>query len=91
MITTPRSREDIKRLEFDDELEMFMRNMEGQARVRSYFRDLRNENSMISLLESVLCLPGDVIECGVFRGMSLRQIGMTLSEKSSRQTVVWTR
>ncbi len=82
MITTPRSREDIKRLEFDDELEMFMRNMEGQARVRSYFRDLRNENSMISLLESVLCLPGDVIECGVFRGMSLRQIGMTLSEKA---------
>lgn len=39
-------------------------------------------DSMISLLESTLHLPGDVIECGVYRGGSLMKIARTLKDKA---------
>jgi hypothetical protein len=76
----PRSREDRKRLDADDEIDRFLLSESGRTRVRGYFEDLSSQDSMVSLLKSTLELPGDVIECGVFRGMSLRRIGLVLSE-----------
>lgn len=87
MQPVPRSREDRKRLDADDEIDRFLLTESGRARVRSYFSDLSSQDSMISLLQSTLQLPGDVIECGVFRGMSLRRIGLELAEHAPNKTV----
>ncbi len=43
---------------------------------------------MIGLLESTLRLPGKVIECGVYRGNSLRMICRTLAESSPEKRIL---
>ena len=49
----------------------------------AYWQQLKSEcekSSLISLLEKALMLPGDVIECGVFRGNSIRRIARQTKE-----------
>lgn len=45
------------------------------------------ESSLIALLEEALTLPGDVIECGVYRGRSLRRIAKTVKDIAPDRTV----
>ncbi len=87
MKPVPRSREDRKRLQADDEIDGYLKSEAGRQRVKSYFADLNRADSMIALLESTLKLPGDVIECGVFRGMSLRRIGLMLAEQAPQKSI----
>ncbi len=44
---------------------------------------------MIALLERALALDGDVIECGVFRGGSLRTICKTVRDTVGRRKTVF--
>jgi O-methyltransferase len=79
MFVSPKTR---KRIEADDEIDFFLATEAGQARVRSYYYDKCHESSMISLFESAVHLPGDVIECGVFRGDSMKQLGLRMTDLS---------
>ncbi|MEK6215931.1 MAG: TylF/MycF family methyltransferase, partial [Boseongicola sp.] len=45
------------------------------------------ESSLIALLEDALKSPGDVIECGVYRGASLRRIAKTVKDIAPDRTV----
>lgn len=42
---------------------------------------------MIALLETTLRLPGDVIECGVFRGGSVQKIARTVMDHAPQKTI----
>ncbi len=60
---------------------------EGRAR---YWNELVAQcanRSLVGLLESTLSLPGDVIECGVFRGASLQQMACALKESGSQKCI----
>lgn len=55
-----------------------------------YWRALADEcaeSSLIALLEEALALPGDVIECGVYRGRSLRRIAKTVKDIAPDRTI----
>ena len=74
-----------KRLEQDRQIDKLLKTPDGQAH---YWNQLKNEcqsSSMISLLESTLHLPGDVIECGVYRGRSVTRIGRILAEQAAEK------
>ena len=45
------------------------------------------ESSLIHQLEHALKLPGDIAECGVYRGASLRRIAKTVKEQAPEKTV----
>ena len=69
---------DVKRMLADQEIDLMLSSVEGRKAFDEVIRHRCDESSLISLLEQVLHLPGDVIECGVFRGASLWNIGHTL-------------
>lgn len=74
-----------KRLEQDQQIDKLLKTPDGQSH---YWNQLKSEcqsSSMISLLESTLHLPGDVIECGVYRGRSVTRIGRTLAEQAAEK------
>jgi len=54
---------------------------EGRSRFWNSLGEDCSKSSMISLLETTLGLDGDVIECGVFRGRSLRLICKTCRDR----------
>jgi hypothetical protein len=57
------------------------RQLQSPAEKRKYWDDLARQcrrEARIQLLESTLHLPGDIVECGVYRGQSLFQIGYTV-------------
>ena len=58
---------------------------------QKYWRELADEcerSSLIQLLKDTLTLEGDVIECGVFRGASLRMICKTVKDAGVNKTVL---
>ncbi|MFP6603220.1 MAG: TylF/MycF/NovP-related O-methyltransferase [Pirellulaceae bacterium] len=74
-----------RRLEQDRQIDKLLKTPDGQTH---YWNQLKSEcqsSSMISLLESTLHLPGDVIECGVYRGRSVTRIGRTLAEQAAEK------
>ncbi|MCA9050260.1 MAG: class I SAM-dependent methyltransferase [Planctomycetaceae bacterium] len=76
-----------RRVEFDQQIDRLLETAEGR---RQYWDDLAErceQDSMISLLESTLHLPGDVIECGVYRGTSVQKIGRILATKAPEKCV----
>ncbi len=64
-----------------------LKQPEGRTRFWNELADQCANRSLISLLESTLKLPGDVIECGVYRGSSLLQIAHTLKESRSGKRI----
>ena len=57
---------------------------------REFWQSLQAEcaqDSLCALLESTLRLPGDVIECGVYRGASLQRLACTLKDQAPHKTL----
>lgn len=78
---------EIRRWLKDRSIKRQLKHPEGRTR---YWNDLAKQcadRSLIQLLESTLSLPGDVIECGVYRGASLMQIAHAIRENHSDKRV----
>lgn len=82
-----RNRRKAKRIASDEARDALL----GQDTSRdTYLAQLADEcaqSSLIALLEQALKQPGDVIECGVFRGASLRRIAKTVRDIAPERTV----
>jgi predicted O-methyltransferase YrrM len=72
-----------KRLEQDQQIDKLLKTPGGRAYYWDELASQCQSSSMISLLESTLQLPGDVIECGVYRGRSVTRIGRILAEQAT--------
>ncbi len=82
-----RQRRAAKRMSLDDE---FYDLLETPAGRETFLETLSGEcekSSLIYLLEGVLELPGDIVECGVYRGASLRRIAKTAKDRTPEKTV----
>lgn len=82
-----RRRRAAKRIASDEKTDALLDSEAGRV---SYWGNLSVEcgqSSLIALLESALKLPGDVVECGVYRGSSLRRIAKTTKENAPDKTV----
>lgn len=82
-----RDRRNARRIARDDQSDARLSSESGRA---DFFRTLAaecRESSLIALLEDALKHPGDVIECGVFRGDSLRRILKTVKDRAPDRTV----
>ncbi|MDD9923180.1 MAG: class I SAM-dependent methyltransferase [Boseongicola sp.] len=82
-----RSRRKAKRVAADEALDALLKDDHGRF---AYLASLEQEcadSSLIGLLEDALKLPGDVVECGVFRGASLRRIAKTVGDIAPDRTI----
>lgn len=82
-----RKRRAAKRAVVDDQRDALMNDEAGKADYWNMLQSECDESSLIALLEQALSLPGDVIECGVFRGASLRRIAKTVKDRAPERTV----
>ena len=82
-----RQRRKAKRIAKDDSRDQLLTDAEKKADYWAHLEAECAESSLISLLEQALEVPGDVIECGVYRGASLRRIAKTVKEKAPDRTV----
>lgn len=80
-------RHDRKRLQRDAKIDALLETPEGRQTYWKQLAELAGESSMCQLLESTLSLPGNVIECGVFRGSSLMKIGRVVGEQAPEKTI----
>lgn len=64
-----------------------LKSDEGRAEFRSRMLAEGKEWASVCLLRQVLDVPGDVIECGVYRGHSLIRLAMAMSEYSRDKTL----
>ena len=76
-----------KRLAKDAAADQLLETDDGKQVYWSNLATDCEKSSLIGLLESVTHLDGDVIECGVFRGASLRLIGKTVKDRAADKTV----
>ena len=71
---------DLQRITDDDRIDELLSTCKGQ---REYWKELKRQceqSSLIALLEDALLLEGDIVECGVFRGRSVKKICRTVKE-----------
>jgi hypothetical protein len=83
----PTTMHEIRRWWIDRRIKNQLKTPPGR---RAYWDDLAQQcasRSLIQLLKSTLSLPGNVIECGVFRGGSLMQIAQTVKVHRSPKRV----
>ncbi len=80
-------RHELKRVEADRRLDQLLESEEGRGRYWADLLEACKRDPMIALLESTLELPGDVIECGVYRGGTLAKIFRTVSKCSADKQV----
>jgi predicted O-methyltransferase YrrM len=76
-----------KRLLADERIDELLRTDRGRTEYWERLRVRGQNESMIALLESTLRLPGDIIECGVYRGESLQWIARVLADRAPEKTV----
>lgn len=82
-----RRRRAAKRIAADESADALLDSGDGQL---AYLERLQHEcaqSSLIRLLEDALKLPGDIVECGVYRGASLRRIAKTALDIAPDKTV----
>lgn len=82
-----RNRKIARRIARDDQRESFLESASGQSEYWETLAAECSDSSLIALLEQALSHPGDVVECGVFRGDSLRRIAKTVKEMAPDRTV----
>lgn len=82
-----RSRRKAKRIEKDEAKDALLGSDAGKADYLNALQAECAESSLIALLEDALKLDGDVVECGVFRGASLRRICKTVGDLAPEKTV----
>lgn len=82
-----RRRRAAKRIAADARADALLDSESGR---RDYLKTLDAEcaqSSLIALLEDALAVPGDIVECGVYRGASLRRIAKTVKAIAPEKTV----
>lgn len=80
-------RADRLRIRLDDDIAQLLENEAGRSQYRKQLDAECASSSLIELLEGSLKLDGDVIECGVFRGNSIRRISHRLMELAPSKQV----
>ena len=78
---------EIRRWLRDRSIKNQLKRPEGRTRYWNELAKQCADRSLIQLLESTLSLPGDVIECGVYRGASLMQIAHAIKTHHSDKRV----
>lgn len=76
-----------KRLAQDEELDRLLQTECGRAQYKTNLAGQCQGDSLIGLLESVLHLPGNVIECGVYRGGSLQRICFAVAARADDKKI----
>jgi len=76
-----------KRLRADEKIDELLTTGRGREEYWERLRVRGQSESMIGLLESTLHLPGDIIECGVYRGKSLQRISRVAADLAPEKTV----
>lgn len=82
-----RDRKNARRIARDDARDALLDTEGGRAEYWNMLAGECGESSLIALLEDALKQPGDVVECGVFRGDSLRRISKTVKDIAPDRTV----
>jgi O-methyltransferase len=82
-----RERTIARRVARDDAKESLLETEDGRIEYMSAIAKECAESSLIGLLEKALERPGDVVECGVYRGQSLRWICKTVGDIAQERTV----
>ncbi len=73
---------DIERIKADERYDTMIATDQGRAELLAEFRTRCATSSLIALMEEALALPGDIAECGVFRGSTLWLMGVTAREQA---------
>ncbi len=82
-----RNRRKAKRIASDEARDSLMSSDATRAEYWDALAEECAQSALIALLEDALKLPGDIIECGVFRGASLRRIAKTVKDRAPERTV----
>lgn len=77
------NRFDRRRIRNDDRLDRLLVTPEGFAAYRAEIVRRCSESSLCALLEEALERPGDIIECGVYRGKTTRLMAELLARSGS--------
>jgi len=76
-----------KRLHADERIDELLATDPGRAEYWERLKVRGAAESMIELLESTLHLPGDIIECGVYRGESVQWISRAVRDRVPEKTI----
>ena len=76
-----------ERLARDEEIDRLLQTENGRTQYKAGLGVACQNDSLIGLLESTLHLPGDVIECGVYRGGSLQRICFAVAGKAPAKQI----
>ncbi len=82
-----RAERDRQRIAEDERVDALLATGEGRS---VYWAELDAQcrgSALIALLERALPLDGDIIECGVFRGTSLKMIARSVMDRAPKKTI----
>ena len=82
-----RAKREQKRILADDAMYDLLNTDEGAQAFLKRISTECEKSSLIALLEKALEQNGDVVECGVFRGASLRRIAVTVNRLAEERTI----
>jgi hypothetical protein len=77
-----------KRIGADDRLDTLMTTATGRNAYWSELNEQCRKSSLVALLEHVLPLDGDIVECGVFRGRSLKMIARSTRDRAPQKIIL---
>lgn len=80
-------RKDRDRIDIDERIDSLLRSAVGRDRLWGELDDECRQSSLVALLESVAGIDGDIIECGVFRGASIRRIARAIRDGRADRTI----
>jgi hypothetical protein len=80
-------RHEQERIGRDERMEQALLTPAGREQYWSRLQEAASRESLIGLLDSTLGLPGDIVECGVYRGRSLRLICRTIADRAPDKKV----
>lgn len=76
-----------KRIEADLQTDQLLTSREGQSQYWQMLSDACRSDPKTPLLELALALPGDVIECGVYRGWSTMKMARLVAEHAPQKNL----
>jgi hypothetical protein len=82
-----RAERDRQRIAEDDRVDALLATEDGRKTYWSELDAQCRDSSLVALLERVLKLDGDIIECGVFRGTSLKMIARSAKERAPQKVI----
>ena len=83
----PTKLHEIRRWLDDVQIDQMLESEQGRARFWARLESWADSHSLIDLLRSTLHLPGDVIECGVYRGRSILAIARAMQCIADDKTI----